>query len=101
MNVIGIAAYRAASAAGVSGETGGPAQPHDGSFGDVLNRAMKQLEGLQANADAATLQLVSGQPVEIHEAMLAMEEASLGLQLAVQVRNKVMEAYQEIMRTQV
>jgi len=70
-------------------------------FADVLQNAMQHLEGLQANADGAMALLASGQPVELHEVMLATEQASLGFRLALQVRTKIIEAYQEIMRTQV
>lgn len=70
-------------------------------FADLLQNAIQHLEGLQANADGAMTLLASGQPVELHEVMLATEQASLGFRLAMQVRTKIIEAYQEIMRTQV
>lgn len=70
-------------------------------FGQALAEALDGLSRLQQEADARALQLAAGQPVELHEVMLAQERASLGLQLAVQVRNKLVEAYQEIMRMQV
>ena len=46
-------------------------------------------------------QLAAGEPVELHDVMIAMEEADLSLRLALQVRNKLVEAYQEIQRMQV
>jgi flagellar hook-basal body complex protein FliE len=85
-----------------------PKQPADtsgsvsgGSFQDVLGNAMNSLSQMQSQADTAATQLASGQPVELHQALLATEEASLDFQLAVQVRNKIIDAYQEIMRMQV
>ncbi len=71
------------------------------SFGGSLSQAVQDLSGMQQNADNAMVKLASGQPIEMHEAMLAMEEASIGMQFAMQVRTKVIEAYQEVMRTQV
>ncbi|MGB3261796.1 flagellar hook-basal body complex protein FliE, partial [Paenisporosarcina sp.] len=50
--------------------------------------------------DKLTNQLVTGEVKDIHEVMIASQKASLSLQLTVQVRNKVVEAYQEVMRMQ-
>lgn len=70
-------------------------------FGKALTEAIGSLDKLQQEADASGLQLASGEPVELHEVMLAQERASLSFELAVQVRNKLVEAYQDIMRMQV
>jgi flagellar hook-basal body complex protein FliE len=78
-----------------------PARPAAEDFGKALAEALEGLSRLQQEADARALQLAAGEPVELHEVMLAQDRASLGLQLAVQVRNKLVEAYQEIMRLQV
>ncbi len=72
-----------------------------GGFGKALGEAISQLDGLQRQADAQGVQLAAGEPVELHEVMLAQDRASLSMQLAVQVRNKLTEAYQDIMRMQV
>ncbi len=72
-----------------------------GSFQKMLTDAESTLNGLQADADSSINKLAAGQPVELHEAMLATEKASIAFQFAVQVRNKVIEAYQEVMRMQV
>jgi flagellar hook-basal body complex protein FliE len=72
-----------------------------GSFADVLNNAVGEVNRLQAQADRLAEQLASGEIKDVHQVMVAMERASLALQLTVQVRNKVIEAYQEMMRTQV
>jgi flagellar hook-basal body complex protein FliE len=82
-----------------------PVRPSAGSqaggFGQALGEAISQLDGLQRQADAQSVQLAAGEPVELHEVMLAQDRASLSMQLAVQVRNKLTEAYQDIMRMQV
>lgn len=83
------------------GATTAPARPAAEDFGKALAEALEGLSRLQQEADARALQLAAGEPVELHEVMLAQDRASLGLQLAIQVRNKLVEAYQEIMRLQV
>jgi|DewCreStandDraft_2_1066082.scaffolds.fasta_scaffold00026_195 flagellar hook-basal body complex protein FliE len=70
------------------------------SFGAALRQAIEQLPKLQQDADAAARELATGGEIELHDAMLALEQASLGFQLALTIRNKVVEAYQEVMRTQ-
>ena len=47
------------------------------------------------------MRMAAGDPIDLHEVMLARETASLQFQLAVQVRNKLVEAYQDVMRMQV
>src|SRR4051812_42525649 len=74
---------------------GMPSSPSTGSdakdsgFGDALSSAIQGLQGLSARADASAVQLATGQPVDLHEVMLNMEQASLGFQTALQVRNKL------------
>lgn len=70
-------------------------------FGSLLMDALKQVSGTQAEARQMQNDLMAGQPVEFHDLMIAMEKASVGMQLTVQVRNKLLEAYQEISRMQV
>jgi flagellar hook-basal body complex protein FliE len=79
-----------------------PAAPKPSTgFGDALIDAVKSLDSVQKEADTATTALAAGENVEIHDVMLAQDRASLNMQLAVQVRNKMVEAYQDIMRMQV
>lgn len=78
-----------------------PATEPAQSFGEALRQAIEQLPKLQEEADAAARELATGGEIELHDAMLALEKASLGFQLALTVRNKVVEAYQEVMRTQI
>ena len=71
------------------------------SFGEMLKSHLVEVNHLQTSADAAAQKLASGQEKDIHNTMIAMEKAGVSLQLTMQVRNKVLEAYQEIMRMQV
>lgn len=79
---------------GSSGATG-PA------FGDTLRMAIERADGAQKNADAQVEAFVAGEADNVHDAMIAMNEASLHFQLLTEVRNKLLDGYQELMRMQV
>jgi len=71
------------------------------SFGELLKKAFETVNAYQKNYDDVLLKLLAGEDVSVHEVMIAAEKAQLSLDLAVQVRNKALEAYQEIMRMQI
>ncbi|WP_416145159.1 flagellar hook-basal body complex protein FliE [Planococcus koreensis] len=71
-----------------------------GGFGDMLKKSLEDVNAAQNNSDKLTGQLVTGEVKDVHEVMIASQKASLSLQMTVQVRNKVVEAYQEVMRMQ-
>ena len=72
------------------------------SFSNILKDSLDKLNNKQIESDILTQKMIRGdEDVSIHEVMLAGEEAKLSLQLAMQVRNKLVEAYQEISRTQI
>ncbi|MDK2985127.1 MAG: flagellar hook-basal body complex protein FliE [Clostridia bacterium] len=71
------------------------------SFNEILQEKLSEVNSLQQKADKLTESFLAGEPVELHKVMLAMEKADLALQLTVQVRNKLIEAYQEISRMQI
>ncbi len=71
-------------------------------FGQMLMDVMKDVNQSQLNAREVQNQFMTGQPgVEIHDVKIAAEKASIAIQLTMQVRNKVLEAYQELSRMQV
>lgn len=72
-----------------------------GSFAGVLDNALKDLNDTQVKANQLTLESLTGEIQDIHQVTVAMTEAKLGMQLAVEVRNKLIEAYQEVSRMQV
>jgi len=78
-----------------------PARQATTTFGDLLGAMMEDTNQQQHNADLAIRQLHGGGERNLHEAMIAMEKADITLRFAVQVRNKALDAYQEIMRMQV
>jgi flagellar hook-basal body complex protein FliE len=70
-------------------------------FGSTLKQAIGALNQLGSQADTSSLALAKGDPIDIHEVMLNAEQASLGFSMAVQVRNKLVDAYAEVMRMSV
>jgi flagellar hook-basal body complex protein FliE len=78
-----------------------PSEAGGGNFGDLLSGMVKDVSAKQAQAAEVSRALMSGQNVPLHRAMIASEEASLSFQLMVEVRNKLLESYQELMRMQV
>lgn len=76
-------------------------KPEGGDFAGTIKNAVNDVNKLQTNADQMATKLAAGDAVEVHQAMIAMQKASQALNLTIQVRNKVIEAYQEVMRTQV
>ena len=71
-----------------------------GDFMQSLSNAIGSVNGLQTNADQAVAGLATNQGVDIDQAMIAMEQASLGMNFAVQVRDKAVAAYQTLMNMQ-
>ncbi len=71
------------------------------AFGNVLGRLVNEVNDKQAVAGEAVKGLLGGQNVSLHQAVIAMEEANVSFQLMVEVRNKLLESYQELMRMQI
>jgi flagellar hook-basal body complex protein FliE len=71
------------------------------SFADSLKQAINQVNQSQIESDKMTEALAAGKNVELHDVMITAQKASVSMTLAVEVRNKAIEAYQEMMRMQV
>lgn len=71
------------------------------SFGSVLKDAISDINKLQNDADNAIAKVQLEDAGSIHEAMIALEKAGTSFQVMMQVRNKILDAYQEVMRMQV
>ena len=89
-------------------KSGGMAQPlqtnnpaGDKSFADTLKEAVSTVNTLQKESDVKMQELATGKTTNIPEVMMAAEKADIGLRMMVQVRNKIIEAYQEVMKMQV
>ncbi len=72
-----------------------------GSFGDMFKNAINSVNRQQRVADQAIEDLATGRNADIHRTMIEMEKADVSFQLVMQVRNKLITAYEEIMRIQV
>ena len=79
----------------------GPQAVQGAGFGDVLNQFVGEVNSKQMASTQAVNDLLSGKDVPLHQAMIAMQEAGVAFQLMVEVRNKLLEGYQELMRMQV
>lgn len=71
------------------------------SFSDQVKNAIDHVNTLQSHADDLVEQVASGNPENAHQAVIAMQQSSMALDFTMQVRNKVLDAYQEIMRMQI
>ncbi|MDX1952344.1 MAG: flagellar hook-basal body complex protein FliE [Verrucomicrobiota bacterium] len=71
------------------------------SFSGVLGQMVSDVSSKQAEASEMVNGLLRGENVSLHQTMLAVEEASVSFQLMVEVRNKLLESYQELMRMQI
>lgn len=96
--MIGIGSIGAA----VSGATGGakPQGPAATPFGGVLQSLVEQTSQLDKQAQTAVTGLLNGSGVEVHEAMIATQKSDMAFELALQVRNKAVGAYQQMMSMQ-
>lgn len=79
---------------------GGQEQQPKTSFSSYLNDALNQVGSLENQARTAAENLAVGDATQIHQVMIAYEKASLALDLTIEIRNKMLEAYHEIMRIQ-
>ncbi|MDR0331560.1 MAG: flagellar hook-basal body complex protein FliE [Chitinispirillales bacterium] len=80
----------------------GPAFQQQGaggvSFTEMMNGFLSDVNGLQKRADESVKKLASGEITDVHQVMTASEEAKVAFNLMMEMRNKVMEAYQEVLR---
>jgi flagellar hook-basal body complex protein FliE len=77
-----------------SGATGGP------SFGDTLKDALEEISAVQGNSREMVAAYLRGEPVELHQVMAAAEESGIALEMLVEVRNKLTEAYRTVINMQ-
>ena len=80
---------------------GGAAGAGGDTFSTVLKDSMNKVNELQLGADKAIEGLAKGEVENVHDTMIAIEKANISFNLMVQVRNKLVQAYEEVMRTQV
>jgi len=79
----------------------GPGSAGAADFGAVLRKSLGEVNQLQAKADEAVEALATGEGISLHETMIALEKADLSFRLMMEVRNKIVQAYREILSMQV
>ena len=77
------------------------AKPEGPSFQDTLTSALSETNRLQLDAGTQLERLVAGEDVDLHQVMISSEEASVAFDLMMEIRNKLLEAYQEVQRMNV
>jgi len=87
-------------ASGAAGAAQG-GRAESGDFGKAFQGAIADVQKLQDRAGELTQRLISGDVTDVHQVMIAGEEASVAFELMMEIRNKLLEAYQEVMRMQV
>ena len=84
----------ASGIAGVAGSTGA------GAFSNLVTEGIGQVNEQLMTGQVQLQQLASGAPVNLHQVMIGLEESRMSFQLLMQVRNRLLEGYQEVMRMQ-
>jgi flagellar hook-basal body complex protein FliE len=81
------------------GKIQGVGIPKDGpSFKSTLNSFLSDVNGLQTKADESIKKMAAGEITDVHQVMESVEEANVAFNMMMEIRNKVMDAYQEVMR---
>jgi len=75
-------------------------EANSSSFSDLFKKAINDASGMQDDAQEMIKSFLRGEPVELHQVMAASEEAGIALELLVEIRNKLTEAYRSVMNMQ-
>ena len=100
MSLTPLSSGTASSAVGAL-STGSAAAPGLGGFARVLGQFLNDASGQQIHAEQAVQSLAAGRSENVHNVMLSMARADLSFHLVLEIRNRLSDAYQEIMRMQV
>ncbi len=73
---------------------------NDGDFSKVLENTLSEVNKLQQNSDKAMSDMATGEVKDLHQAAIAIDKAELSMKMMLEVRNKALNAYKEIIRTQ-
>lgn len=76
------------------------AERNEGSFGETLRNTLGSVEGLRSTSETQMSELLQGNRQDIHNVMIAVEKADVAFQLMMQVRNKILNAYQDVSKLQ-
>jgi len=84
-----------------TGATAAPAAPQPASFGSILDNVVGDVNSKMQAGAAEQAKVLSGESTNLHQAMISMQEGSMAFSLMVEVRNKMVDSYQELMRMQI
>ncbi|HEY3624811.1 MAG TPA: flagellar hook-basal body complex protein FliE [Terracidiphilus sp.] len=100
--IASVAAGQPAGLAHMGGATrpAAPSGTSENPFSDLMGDAVKDVSRLQDEAQQAVTGLMTGSGVDVHQAMIATEKASMAFELSLAVRNKAVQAYQQVMSMQ-
>jgi flagellar hook-basal body complex protein FliE len=76
-------------------------KPEGKDFGDVLKETLNEVNDLQQKGQEAMSDIATGQVKDLHQAAIAIDKAELSMKMMLEVRNKAINAYKEILRTQI
>lgn len=77
------------------------AEQSNSNFSDIFKHAIDNANGAQVSSDNMVQSLIKGEDVAMHDVMLSVQESQMSMQLLLEVRNKFVEAYQEINKVQI
>jgi len=86
---------------GMGARKAGGGDEEGGGFGEVLKELVKETDELQKSADKTLEGFADGTVEDVHEVMMSMNKADLSFRMLLEIRNKLVDAYTEVMRTQV
>ena len=78
-----------------------PVESAGANFGDLLQSSLDRVGQLQSEADRAVEDLTLGRQTDLHSTLIAVEKAGIAMELALQIRNKLLNAYETLMRQQI
>jgi len=87
--------------AAIGGDDGAATEGLLTTFADTLKKSIEDLSSLEKDSSSKTNDLLAGRLDNVHDLMIALEKSKIGLSMAIEVRNKLIEGYKEIMRMQV
>lgn len=91
----------APSSAGIANGLGGTQDASGLGFGELVSRGLSEMNGQLLASQVDLQQLATGNVQNLHQIMIRLEESRLSFQLLLQVRNRLLEAYQDVMKMQV
>lgn len=101
MSADAIAAIGAIQEPSLAPSAGIAGTPQTGAFGNLVAEGMSHVNDQLMTGQVQLQQLAAGEPVNLHQVMIGLEESRMSFQLLMQVRNRLLEGYQEVMRMQV